>query len=122
MHRLLIRGLCLAVAKNPGIGLEYLAEDRRRFSVDSYESGRQSASMTLIATLATHLDRDGRLRLEQLILSWSMYRDGIELSQEQREWDREARLCLLTAIPPELLRSALPMSGLLVIHNGSCAV
>ncbi len=103
VHQFLIRGLCRAVDKNPTIGLAYLAEDRRRFSLGSYESNRQSASMELIVALATHLDQDSRLQLEQLILSWSMYRDGIDLSQEQRNWDREARLCLLSAIPPELL-------------------
>src|SRR5262249_25582083 len=52
------------------------------------------------------LDAPGQQRLEQMILSFSIYRDGIELSDEQREWDREARLRLLTSIPEEQMSAA----------------
>ncbi len=102
-HRLLARGMRLVVEQRPEYGLEYLAGDRRRFEIGSVQTHSQSDSIELIRALSSKLDEHGRKQLEQLIVSFSMYRDDVELSDEHREWDREARLRLLTAIPAELL-------------------
>ena len=105
VHRMLIRGLTSVVESKPEVGLEYLAGDRRRFQVGSYYSEKRSDSVKLITALTPVLNPVGMRRLESLIVEWTQYRDGQELSDEQREWDREDRLHLLDAIPVSL-RSA----------------
>ena len=107
VHRLIVRGLCLAIRDRPLTGLEYLRGDRRRFAVGTSESHGQSDSQALIAALVPLLSVNERISLEKLILSWSQYRDGVEVIDEQREWDREARLRLLTSIPSHLLSQEL---------------
>jgi hypothetical protein len=106
VHRLLVRGLCLIVRKSPQIGIEYLRGDRRRFEVGDFNSYGQSDSIQLIRELAPRLSTDERMQLEQLIISWSRYRDDVELSEEQNEWSREFRLRLLVAIPPNLMSAS----------------
>ena len=103
VHRLLIRGLCLVVREHPEIGIEYFQGDRRRFNVGSHESHRQSDSIKLVSELAPRLTVDERQNLENMILNWSQYGDEIDLCEKRKEWDREARLRLLTSIPPKLL-------------------
>lgn len=103
VHRLLVRGLCLVARENPQIVLQYLSGDRRRFLLGTYEEHEQSDSIKLIHALAPKLSEHERRQLEEMILSWSMYHDGVELSDEQKEWNREARLRLLDSIPSDLL-------------------
>lgn len=103
VHRLLIRGLCFVVHKNPDIGLEYLKGDPRRLAVGSYESNEQSDSTELIAAMVPNLSPEKRNELEKLIWSWPMYRDGVELEEDQLIWQREARVRLLASIPEKFL-------------------
>jgi hypothetical protein len=102
LHRLVVRGLSVVVRSRPALGLEYLGGDRRRLFLGSMDSNEQSDSQAFITALAPALGEDGLQTLVQLILASSEYRDGVELEPEQKEWDREARLRLLTAIPAEL--------------------
>ncbi|REK27027.1 MAG: AAA family ATPase [Planctomycetota bacterium] len=102
VHRLLIRGLCSVVHSRPEAGLEYLGGDRRRFMLGTRVSRDQSDSIELIASIFPRLQNAGRQSLEQEILNWSMYRDGIEMDNDRVRWDREARLRLLNAIPADL--------------------
>jgi nucleoside phosphorylase len=103
VHRVLIRGILLASRGCPQIGLQYLRGDSRRFSVGTSESDRQSDSIELIRVLVPGLTVEERLKLEDMIFRSSIYRDVAELCEKQKEWDREARLRLLSAFPPELL-------------------
>lgn len=103
VHRLIVRGLCHVVRWDADIGLQYIAEDRRRLWLGTYESNQQSESISLIRALSAVLAQDRLKNLEQLIVRWTMYREGIELGNDQKTWDREARLRLLTAIPAELM-------------------
>ena len=73
-------------------------EDSRRFEIGTYDSNYQSDSVDLVAALAPHLSSEQRAQLEARIVSWSRYRDGVELAECQREADREARVRLLCAV------------------------
>ena len=103
VHRLIVQGLCLVAREHPQIAMHYLKGDRRRFQVGSYESHEQSDSIALIRAVAPRLNEEERQELEEMILSLSRYRDGVEPSEKQEEWDREVRLRLLDSIPPDLL-------------------
>jgi nucleoside phosphorylase len=102
VHQFIIRGLRSAAKTNAAYGLEYLRGDRRRFRVGAYHENHQSDSIALVAAIAPELSAANRLELEEAIRSTSMYRDGIELIPDQYDWDREARLRLLAAIPNDL--------------------
>jgi hypothetical protein len=103
VHRLIVRGLCELVNDRPLIAFEYLMEDTRRFELGSYESDNQSDSIDLIACLTPRLSPEQLRQLETTILSWSRYKDDDDLSDGQREADREARVQLLAAFPPDLI-------------------
>jgi nucleoside phosphorylase len=102
VHRLIQLGLASVAATMPGQCLQYLAGDRRRLWVGSRESQGQSESMGIISALARSLAPAHKMELESLIVDYSQYRDGQTLSAEQVEWDREARLRLLDALPADL--------------------
>lgn len=102
VHRLVIRGLCAVCEHLPDVVLEYINGDRRRLYVGSYESQEQSDSLRLVSCLHRHLSESGRKSLESTILSYSQYRAGIELCEDQLVWNREARLRLLVALDPQL--------------------
>ena len=102
VHRLIIRGLALAVRSEPSIGLEYLGGDPRRLALGNYQSEEQSDSIELIRQTAPLLSQPDLKRLEDLILGWSKYRDRTNLTDDQKMWEREVRLRLLDAIPPDI--------------------
>ena len=108
VHRIIIRGLMSVLPTMPEVGIEYLAGDQRRFGLGPY-GDRESDSIDLIHALAPLLTVDQLRTLESQILSWSRYRADEQLCDNQQAWDREARLRLLSAIPPELLSPNLPI-------------
>ncbi len=101
VHRLIAQGLRLVADRNPRIGLEYLSGDPRRFVLGDTESHRASDSTALVAALAKYLPKTDLPKLIDLIRKWSRYRDNVEIEECQNVWDREARLRLLDAIPPD---------------------
>jgi hypothetical protein len=107
VHQLLIHGLIVAVRVRPSLGLEYLSEDRRRFSLGSSENHNQSDSIQLIKELAPRLSSEELATLVNLILSFTQFRDEVVPIEDQNKWDRETRLRLLDAIPANLLGSGL---------------
>lgn len=96
---MLARGLAEAAHREPAMGLEFLSTDSRRLALGCFSRGDEFYSCHLITALCDHLS-DNRIRdLERLICNWSQYRPKAELCSDQFEWDREARLRLLLAIP-----------------------
>jgi hypothetical protein len=102
VHRLLARGLTVAAASIPHVGLEYLVSDPRRFLLGDYAS-EEDDSTALISAVAPHLSENQLADLVNMIRSWSKYRDRASMEECQSEWDRESKLRLLKAIPPFVL-------------------
>lgn len=75
VHRLVARGLALVSQSDPEIGLDYLAGDRRRFWLGDYESNNQSDSIGLLRAAMPGLSTSNREKLQNLVLTWSKYRD-----------------------------------------------
>lgn len=98
VHRLLARGLASVSHAYPDAGLRYLKGDRRRFWLGTHESDNQSDSIALICAVARGLLPEEYRGLEELILSWSMYRDEVDVSEEQKVWNREQRIPLIDSI------------------------
>lgn len=102
VQRVLARGFAVIASQHPEWAFDFLIEDQRRFMLEGFSDG-ESETRTLITAIASNWDKTGRKKLEKAILSWTQYRPGIEVEDCQRQWDREARLRLLTAIPERLL-------------------
>jgi len=103
VQRLLARGLTVAAAKIPEVVMDFFREDRRRFTLGSYVGELQGDSTALVKAVAPHLDENARKTLENMILSWSQYREDVGVDERRDVYDREARLRLLKAIPSHLL-------------------
>ncbi len=101
VHRLLQRGLLLCASEEPAICVQYLVGDRRRMTVGRLASDVASHSTSLISKIFRHAASEDREKLLIAIRSWSKYRDDADLGASQLEWDREARILLLDAIPEE---------------------
>ncbi|OYW13549.1 MAG: hypothetical protein B7Z55_16685, partial [Planctomycetales bacterium 12-60-4] len=104
---MLARGLTEAARTIPAVGLKFLSSDARRLSLGCHSLGDDSYSFELIRAIGPWLDSQQLLEMETLIRHWSQYRPGIELCEDQLEWDRESRLRLLTAIPEDIRSSEL---------------
>ncbi|WP_184301792.1 phosphorylase family protein [Aporhodopirellula rubra] len=102
VHRLICRGLVKCARSHPGKCLDYLLGDRRRMSVGRYAETRQSDSVAVIKAIYPALDKSEQTRLLNAIRSWSKYRDDVDQCEDQKKWDREDRLHLLSAIPGNL--------------------
>lgn len=98
---MLVRGLTEAAASIPGVALDFLSSDARRLSLGCYTRGYEYFSYELINAVSPHLNAHQLQQLESLIRQWSQYRPDAELCDSQVEWDREARLRLLMAIPAD---------------------
>ncbi|MFO1040469.1 MAG: hypothetical protein U0941_01710 [Planctomycetaceae bacterium] len=107
VHRLLARGLALVSQSDPEIGLDYLAGDRRRLWLGDFESDHQSDSIALLRATMPGLSTSNRAKLQELVLTWSKYRDETDVCEEQKRWNREQRVPLLESIAeylsPEVL-------------------
>ncbi len=102
VQRLIMRGITILAVDWPEMALSYLTGDRRRFALGDNRGYDQSDSLQLIRVIAPKLLPHELRQLETLIANWSQYRDGIDLCESQIRWDREARLRLFCAIPPDL--------------------
>jgi nucleoside phosphorylase len=107
VHRIFIEGLMNVVGSCPGDVFDYLMNDDRRFSVGQYGDTQQSQSAKLVSKLVPHLDAIQRTQLIEKIRRWSKYKAEVEPCESQVEWNRESRLHLLDAIPPEFQSDSL---------------
>jgi len=103
VHRIVVRGLQSLAPARPDLALQYLLGDSRRLELGSRESWQQSDSIDLIALMAPLLGSQDLELLEKSILTWSLYRDEVEMTADRQTEDRKGRLRLLSAIPEELL-------------------
>ncbi|EAQ79622.1 phosphorylase family protein [Blastopirellula marina] len=99
VHRIFIDGLINAVDACTEEVFEYLMGDDRRFTVGQDNECQGSQSVKLINGLFPYLKEGQQERLVEKIMQWSQYKPEVELCESQLEWDREARLYLLIAIP-----------------------
>jgi len=106
VQQIIARGFVAAASTMPSLALGFLCEDDRRFMLGSYGTNNQGDSLALISAIAPYLDRVQAQTLESAILNSSQYRRGVAVIEDQREWDREARLRLMHAIPRNLLSDA----------------
>lgn len=103
VHRLICRTLTITAAQNAAVALEYLNEDTRRFFLGDYLNGYQNASCELVRSLSEQLDQKQLQELVGLIRNATQYRPDVDQCDDQRMWDREARLLLLKSLPMERL-------------------
>jgi len=103
VQSMVAQGLKFAAQSDSTTGLQFLCGDPRRFNLGNYRFGDQATSISLIEALAPHLTSSDLHTLEQTIIGWSKYWPGQHLSDDQKIWDREARLRLLRAIPESLM-------------------
>ncbi|QEG38029.1 phosphorylase family protein [Bythopirellula goksoeyrii] len=107
VHRIFIDGLMNAVRTCTEDVFGYLMCDDRRFTVGQYGDTQGSQSVRLITQLFPHLKEGHSEQLTDKIRGWSKYKSEIEPCESQLEWDRESRLHLLDAIPPEFRSDSL---------------
>ncbi|QEG40822.1 phosphorylase family protein [Roseimaritima ulvae] len=107
VHRLFIDGLMNVVGPCTEDVFEYLMSDDRRFTVGQHGDTQESQSAKLINQLVPHLNERQRAQLIEKIQGWSKYKSEVEPCESQLEWDRESRLHLLDAIPPEFRSESL---------------
>ncbi|WP_404306988.1 phosphorylase family protein [Neorhodopirellula lusitana] len=107
VHRIFIEGLMNVVGPCSEDVFEYLMSDDRRFTVGHHGDTQESQSVQLIKQLVPHLDEKQRTQLIDKIQEWSKYKTEVEPCESQVEWDRESRLHLLDAIPPEFRSDSL---------------
>ena len=107
VHRVFIEGLMNVVGQCTEDVFEYLISDDRRFTVGQYGDAQSSQSVQLINGLIPHLNQRQRAQLIEKIQGWSKYKSEVDPCESQLEWDRESRLHLLDAIPPEFRSEAL---------------
>ncbi|MEX1230801.1 MAG: hypothetical protein WEB58_11205 [Planctomycetaceae bacterium] len=103
VQSMIAHGLESATASHTAFVIQFLSADPRRFFLGNYKDGDQAHSISLIEKIAPQLPENELRALEQKIVEWSMYWPDVELCEEQRIWDREARLRLLRAIPKHLM-------------------
>ena len=101
VHRIFIEGLINVVGQCAEEVFEYLITDDRRFTVGQHGDTQESQSLRLINQLVPHLTDIQRTQLIEKILGWSKYKREYVPCESQVEWDRESRLHLLDAIPPQ---------------------
>jgi len=106
VQRWLARGLVKCAAHDPAFVLEFLCADPRRLVLGSHWD-RYWDSKKLIQAVAPHLDETQYSRLENTLLNWHRYSympdDDVQTRKDRLLWDRENRLRLLRALPPERL-------------------
>ena len=103
VHRLICRTLAAATGQHAAVALEYLSEDTRRFFLGDYVNGYQADSCELVGSLSEQLDQKRLEELVSLIRNATQYRPEVDQCDEQRKWDREARLLLLKSLPMDRL-------------------
>lgn len=108
LHSLLARGLKHVASECPTHVVDYLLADPRRLAVGDYE-GTHRETLALIAGVMPTISDADLARLERSLSSCHLYRDYGELGEsaetrfKRRKYDREHRLRLLRAFPPERL-------------------
>jgi nucleoside phosphorylase len=107
VHRIFIAGLMNVVDPCTEDVFEYLMSDDRRFAVGQHGDTQGSQSVQLINQLVPNLNERQRAQLTEKIQGWSKYKSEIEPCESQLDWDRESRLHLLDAIPPEFRSESL---------------
>jgi hypothetical protein len=103
VQKLLARGYSIIAQQHPERAFEFLTEDPRRFALRDYPDDCVDDTTNVISAIALNWDENGRHKLEKVILAWSAYRPNSDMYEERCEWDREARLRLLMAIPKDLM-------------------
>lgn len=103
IHRLICHTLASAATQNAVLALEYLREDARRFFLGDYRNGYQNDSCELVRALSAQIDQKQLEELVSLVRNATQYRPEVDQSNDQRMWDREARLPLLKALPLDRL-------------------
>ncbi|WP_372720031.1 AAA family ATPase [Novipirellula sp.] len=107
VHRIFIAGLMNVVGPCTEDVFEYLMSDDRRFTVGQHGDAQESQSAELISQLFPHLNKNQRAQLIEKIHGWSKYKSEVDPCESQLKWDRESRLHLLEAIPPEFRSDSL---------------
>jgi hypothetical protein len=110
VQRLLCRGLVAVVQTHAAAALRFLCDDPRRLVLGSYDD-EHADTCALLSALGPQLDAAQMGELESVILAWERY--GPEASDlpadarfQSNKWEREHRLRLLAAIPPEGLSAS----------------
>lgn len=103
LHFLFALGLEKISEHRPEEVLEYLLQDRRRFSIGDMENELRY-SRRLISSIAPLLDPSQASRLESAILAWTPHpsiRTGQDAKDRMavRNWNRQKRLRLIRAFP-----------------------
>lgn len=107
IQRLLARGLIKIASIHPLECLNFLINDPRRLILGHYDD-KHSDTKSLISALVPHLSKLQSLQLEKRVMDWSLYRqirkdESAKVKLDMSKWDREHRLSLLKAFPPESL-------------------
>jgi len=103
IQRLFCKTLHDLVTSHPAACLEFLTHDPRRLALGSHADEHED-TRELIELLVPHLTDTQAKALEDAILAWKRYRDGLPQQEpamrfQMQKWEREHRLRLLTAFP-----------------------
>lgn len=110
VHRLLTKGLLHVAEAHPDIVLKYLTDDVKRLSIGNYED-KHAETKALISKVVPFLDKDGRKKIEQIILIYECYlyseerEESPKDKQDRFKGNRQHRLRLLRAIPDKYASS-----------------